>query len=276
MNIKKTKKILTKISPFFKKHRGFTLIEVLIATALLAFLSIYTTQSITQSLKNKKNLQDKTSKFERIRQALFLMEREISLALNSFNINTYTENLALNKVCNKLNKKRKKAPDLIKKIKFIKHYSVFLGKEKSLFFLSASHTRTRVNEKSSKLVFIKYSLDSCAQSDKKCLWKIASDDYRQESIKEKWVLLEDVEDISFQYLGSQTDYEWKSEWESQESLKTVKKLPDAVEIVISHKNKDKEEKFIAITPIHHSKAFSSFVPMFACANNIKIQEKKKR
>lgn len=65
-------------------HRahGFTLLEVVIAMMIMAFLSLFTVQSIQQALKTKAKVQREIDKSSTLRDALRIMERDINMAFN--------------------------------------------------------------------------------------------------------------------------------------------------------------------------------------------------
>ena len=63
-------------------QRGFTLLEIVIAVTILAFLSLFTVQSIQQALKAKLKIEKNLDKSSTMRDALRTMERDINLAFN--------------------------------------------------------------------------------------------------------------------------------------------------------------------------------------------------
>lgn len=64
------------------RHSGFTLLEVVIAMMIMAFLSLFTVQSIQQALKTKAKVQKEIDKASTLRDALRIMERDINMAFN--------------------------------------------------------------------------------------------------------------------------------------------------------------------------------------------------
>ena len=65
-----------------KSAAGFTLLELLLAMSLMAFLSVMTMQSIQRALKTKAKLQKNIDLQSSIRDALRVMERDIQLAFH--------------------------------------------------------------------------------------------------------------------------------------------------------------------------------------------------
>ena len=62
--------------------RGFTLIEIIIAMFILAFLSVFTVQAIQNALKTKTKIQGEIDRNSTLRDALRIMERDINMAFN--------------------------------------------------------------------------------------------------------------------------------------------------------------------------------------------------
>src|SRR5690606_21181322 len=65
-----------------RKSQGFTLIEVLIAIAILAVLSMYTAQSIQSAVQSKAKISSDLERTSTLRDAVKIIERDIQLAFN--------------------------------------------------------------------------------------------------------------------------------------------------------------------------------------------------
>jgi len=76
-----------------KSRGGFTLLEILVAMAILAFVSIFTAQSIQTALKNRAKIQGEIDEVSALRDALKIMENDINHAFNhkDINISLYNE-----------------------------------------------------------------------------------------------------------------------------------------------------------------------------------------
>ncbi len=77
-----------------KKQNGFTLVETLIAITILAFLSVYTTQTIRSAIDNKDKTDAGFDGHSKTRDALKIMERDINLAYHFIDYHTQLYNLA--------------------------------------------------------------------------------------------------------------------------------------------------------------------------------------
>ncbi|NJM10487.1 MAG: prepilin-type N-terminal cleavage/methylation domain-containing protein, partial [Bdellovibrionaceae bacterium] len=74
------------------KNRGFTLLEVIIAMMIMAFLSLFTVEAIQKALKTKTKVQKEIDKNSTLRDALRIMERDINMAFNYRDINLELHN----------------------------------------------------------------------------------------------------------------------------------------------------------------------------------------
>lgn len=64
-----------------QRQKGFTLIEMMLAIAIFALLSLIATQILRSILQTHQRVQDKTEEMTQIQLALALMERDISQAI---------------------------------------------------------------------------------------------------------------------------------------------------------------------------------------------------
>ncbi len=234
-----------------KNQKGFTLLEVIIAITLLAFISIYTSQSIQKGLQDKVKIQKAMEKDTTLRDALNVISNDIHLAFNYRDINIELFNLA-----QKERKKRattqkgKKDPnnpgadsganpgssppppetpvdpanpesDEQKKYAPKKEIVVtqFIGEKEKLNFTALGNARAIADSPYSDQCEVGYELKDCKQRiDKtktsKCLWRRVSpliDDKIEEGGKES-VLLENVTKLKFRYLGPGNEEEWQDKW----------------------------------------------------------------
>lgn len=70
----------------FKLNFGFTLMEVMVATVLMALMGILLMTSINTSVNAKENVEHISQRFQDVRQAMARMSREISMAYLSKHI----------------------------------------------------------------------------------------------------------------------------------------------------------------------------------------------
>lgn len=74
--------------------RGFTLLEVLIAMAILSFVTIFTAQAISTALKNRTKIQSDIDRGATLRDALRVIENDINKAFHHHDINIELYNSA--------------------------------------------------------------------------------------------------------------------------------------------------------------------------------------
>lgn len=68
--------------------QGFTLLEVMIVLVIMATLSVLSSQSIQQAIKNKIKLQNQIDDMSEVRDALRIMERDVNLAFHYTDLET--------------------------------------------------------------------------------------------------------------------------------------------------------------------------------------------
>lgn len=87
-----------------KSQSGLTLLEVVIATAILAILSIYTAESVQNAVKSKVKVEKEVDRVTGVRDVLRIMERDINMAFHYRDINIDLYNLAEKERIDRLNK----------------------------------------------------------------------------------------------------------------------------------------------------------------------------
>lgn len=197
-----------------RRHSGFTLLEVVISMMILAFLSLFTVQSIQQALKTKTKVQKEIDKSSTLRDALRIMERDINMAFNYRDASIELYNKAQLE-----RRKRMKTPPNQQpvrkntdgktpgpdgtssggstpssgstpqmseeeinertKLKVDKIYTQFIGEPTSLDFTTLSNVRISEDSKVSSQAEIGYHLKSCRRrstqgQSSQCLWRRVS------------------------------------------------------------------------------------------------------
>ncbi|MCB0384478.1 MAG: hypothetical protein KDD43_03725 [Bdellovibrionales bacterium] len=174
-----------------------TLLEVVIATAILAILSIYTAESVQNAVKSKVKVEREVDRVTGVRDVLRIMERDINMAFHYRDINIDLYNLAekeridrLNKGTDTTKKDENKKPDEEKteeekkkeeeekkkaeekanqpkepakefKPKEQKILTHFIGQEDELNFTTLNNSRIRADDKSSDQAEVGYFLKDC-------------------------------------------------------------------------------------------------------------------
>ncbi len=255
-----------------RNRLGFTLLEVVIAMTILAFLSLFTVQAIQSALKTKTKVQREIDKTSTLRDALRIMERDINMAFNYRDASIELYNLSQKERRDRAVKgtgvpKPKQegesptppAPQQVPstmseaeanekfKPKVEKIYTQFIGEPASLDFTSLSNIRITEDSKISSQAEIGYKLKSCRrrstqEQSSQCLWRRVSNFLHDDITKfgEETVLLENVSEFKLRYLGPGKEEEWVDTWITNErgDDATKNKFPYAVEITIAVKDND--------------------------------------
>jgi len=269
-----------------KSAAGFTLLEIVIAVSIMAFVSIFTARMIQQGLQARSKIQGQIDRSGTLHSALQLMTRDIEMAFNyrDFNVELYNE-------AQKQRRKRQAKPpppgtppgtpgsppppppppppggvtptdnDALAKefpYKENKVYTRFLGDEEKLNFTSLNNFRAARNIKQSDQAEIGYYLENCnsrikKDSSSRCLWRRTAsiiDDDVSEGGKAQ-VLIENVKELKFRYIGQGSDDEWVNTWKSDGSLNDRDgRFPTAVEISLTiYDRRTDPPKEIAMTVV---------------------------
>ena len=242
-------------------NQGFTLLEILIAMAILAFITIFTAQTIQTALKNRTKIQGEIDRVGAVRDALKVMESDINRAFHHNDINIALYNMAA-KERNKKIEEAKNGSGAITtagggsvttptqnpyalmtqlKLKDEKSLTQFLGEAEKLDFTSLSNARISSEERTSDQAEIGYFLKDCkSRKDRKksspCLYRRVStlidDDVTTGG--EETALLEHVTKLSFRYLGPTDPPDWGNLWLTNErgDDRTKNVFPYAVEVTL--------------------------------------------
>lgn len=261
--------------------RGFTLIEVIIAMMIMAFLSLFTVEAIQRALKSRTKIQADIDKTSTVRDALRVMERDINMAFN------YRDPAI--EVFNQAQKARKKVsgqtlnatgtgglvsslppatgtdPEKFKE-KVEKISTQFIGDAESINFTSLSNVRLSEDAPTSSQAEVGYKIKSCRrrttqEQSSKCLWRRVSPYFHEDITRDgtETVLLENVQEFKLRYLGPGKDAEWKDAWSSSPSGgddTTKGNFPYAVEITLEVKDtgaktKDKTLRMTTVAAIRN-------------------------
>lgn len=269
-----------------RNNRGFTLLEVIIAMLIMAFLSLFTVESIQRALKTKTKVQKEIDKNSGLRDALRIMERDINMAFNYRDINLELYNRTQLARQKKAGVAYKDDPKLSKdendqkraehqanqsgaaekyKQKPEKIMTQFIGEPEEIHFTSLSNIRMTDDAQISSQAEIGYKLKSCRrrstqEQSSQCLWRRVSNYIHEDITKygDETVLLENVTEFKLRYLGPGKDDEWIDTWITSErgDDTTKSKFPYAVEITLAVKdgsaeNKDKVLRMTSVAAIRN-------------------------
>lgn len=251
--------------------QGFTLLEVMIAVTILAFLSLMTTQSIQRSLQTKAKLQKSIDRNSEIREALRIMEHDINMAFHYrdwatdlYNQSEQARRGSQNGQPNsqpgnsqpganqssQTKQPNNNLPPFQPRVPPIQ-LTHFMGEESTLSFTALSHPRVIRDDMSSSQQKVGYFLRECkSRTDQKkttkCLWRrtdpLLDDDVTKGG--QEVPLLEDVEELKFRYLGANKQ-DWLKEWKTKEGdAELADTFPDAVEITLTINNRSIDKNHV--------------------------------
>ena len=234
------------------KKSGMTLIEVMIAMAILAFLSLMTARSIQQGTRSKKKLQSTIDQRTAINNALKIIERDVNLAFHYQDFN-YELAVATAKARAEAETKRQQEaakanpggppvipvePKIPNKPEKLTH---FYGESGEMHFSNLNNVHIRSGVPVSDQQEVGYFLQSCKSIldpdlSGKCLWR-RSTPYIDDDITKggnEIVLIEGVKDFSLRYFGKPKK-DFVSSWRTKDSRDalTGNNFPQAVEVTLS-------------------------------------------
>lgn len=237
---------------------GFTLIEVMIAVTIMAFLSIMTADAIRSEIKSKAKYEKQIQTQAQLRDALEVMIRDINLAFHyrDFNAELYNaawqERIKSAEGANgsssqdqdgqqdgQTDQNQNQGQDQNQRLAELKAQykpkkppvvTRFYGEEDQLFFTSLSNVRTQANQPQSRQLKVAYYVKQCRglvnkKKSSRCLIRrtspILDDDVTNDNTTNKGtetVLLEDVTSFHLRYLGPGFDNEWVESWKSDKDV----------------------------------------------------------
>lgn len=192
-------------------RRGFTLMEVMIAVAMTAFIGVVLGVTFNTTITNKDVIESQAEHYRMLRTAMNRMVREIGAAYVSDRYDPKRYRDAFDRPTN------------------------FIGEREKLLFTSMSHQRLYADAKESDEMVVEYQVKSSSRPKAKG----QNDLMRRErpQIEERMdrggtedVLFEGVKKIEFQYWDS-TKKQWEDEWDTRRTeRKSI--LPTRVKITL--------------------------------------------
>lgn len=240
-------------------QKGFTLLEVLIVMLILAMLALGTSQAINRYTTGKVQLQRGIDQQAAVRNALSVMERDISLAFHYRDPNIE----AINQI-----RKAKKAqlaanpnpdpsaipdPESLEPIN-LPDVTMFQGLADRLSFTALANVQTNPDQGVSSQMEVSYYTETCnnvADTSKSstCLFRRTYHvlDGNLDEGGNPVIILENIKSLRFRYFGEGKD-DWVETWRTAEGADdlTRNRFPLAVEITIEH---EFEERKVVMTTV---------------------------
>lgn len=203
-------------------RRGFTLIEVMIAVALLALVGVQLMVQLSSSITAKERAEAVSGRYHMVRQAVARMVKEVSMAYIS------THKNALERVVD----------------------TQFKGEKDKISFVAFGNIPRRADRPESDQREISYYIDTDDETGKKGL-------FRREKVNpgleigtkgREQLLCPEVDELEFKYWDDREE-KWQDDW-STEGATSKGKLPQRVQIKMKALMRENEsETFVTQTAI---------------------------
>jgi len=221
-----------------RRRQGFTLIEVMIAVAMTAFIGVTIGITFQTTIANKEVIESQAERYHMLRTAMNRMVREIGAAYVSDRYDPKRYRDAFDRPTN------------------------FIGTRDKLIFSTLSHQRLYSDAKESDQMIVEYSVKAAPDS------KVRN---RQDLVRRQNVILEErmerggTEDslfegarkIEFQYWNTERK-QWEDEWDTRRSDRKSL-LPTRVKITLSTLDENnKEVRYTTQTRVMLNTEFGRF------------------
>ncbi len=219
-------------------RRGFTLLEVIIAVAVTAFIGLTLSYAFNSTAGSKEVMEAQAERYRMLRTAMNRMEREIAAAFVSDRYDARVYRDAFDRPSN------------------------FVGTKERLMFTSLAHQRLYADAKESDQMVVEYQVKSSTEKNARS----RNDLFRREKplLEERMdrggtedVLFEGAKRIEFSYWDTEKK-QWVDEWDTR---RTERKslLPTRVKIVLTATDETgREVKYVTQARIMLNTEFPRF------------------
>lgn len=253
-------------------NRGFTLLEIMIAIAILSGLALMTAEAIQNALANRSKFSKQIKDDALVRDVLRVIERDVALAFHHRDIST----TMLNEIEQERLKKaggQNLTPDQLQQLQnsgqvkqVPKNFTAFFGEEDSLHFTTLANVRTYQNSPESEQSEVGYSVRACRSrkpkagrreaTSSRCLFRRITP-YLDDDVTKggaEIVLVENVKEFKLRYFGPERD-DWVPIWKTGRDGDAISKenFPLAVEVTLTVQDesdpKSKPVSMLLVAPV---------------------------
>ena len=220
------------------RARGFTLIEVITAIGITAFIGVVIGVTFSTTIANKDVIEGQAERYRMLRAAMSRMSREIGAAYVSDRYDSKRYRDAFDRPTN------------------------FVGTREKLMFTSLAHQRLYADAKESDQMVVEYQVKRSPDPKAKDRQDLLR---REKTILEERmerggtedILFEGIKKLEFQYWNSERK-QWEDEWDTRRSeRRTI--LPTRVKMTITAVDENgKDVKYVSQTRVMLNTEFPRF------------------
>lgn len=242
------------LKKYLQNQNGFSLLEILIVTAIMGAIAVIASSAIRGGLQTKKKLDARLRVESTVFDALRLMSTDIERAFHYQHALYEIDRMSLEAQNAAGGGNPNDPSDLNPNPQGVapppERLTNMVGKENMLHFTTLNHYRTIANSQESNQIEVGYYIESCKSrstgKESRCLWRrtslIIDNDVTRGG--DATALLENVKELKFEYLSENiNEKDWKREWltDNNGSINTQNIFPSMIKIFLSVEDKDNKE-----------------------------------
>lgn len=233
---------------------GFTLIELMIAMAIMGGLVALVGQSIFTAVKSKKSMAGSLDSMSTMFDTLRIIKQDVEKAFHHHDFIYQIEKKSIQNYNEEIkggSSQQAQSQDLqtLSLPPAPPQLTAFIGEESEMNFTTLTNVRTQYNIQESDQMEVGYAVDACTlrtnrNKTSRCLFRRTTP-YIDDDVTEggrRMALAEHVTEFSLAYKSNDEDDEWENEWRSDGKGRAQHKdkFPHLVRVTIEIHDKDKK------------------------------------